>query len=332
MTKAILLKCREGSQFRLGDNSKDNVSEIIHSDTLFSAIANIYELVFNGASEFINLVNSGKIIFSSAFPVLEHKEDKSKIYFFPKPVLFYNEESKETKNISFLSKGVLEDVIQNFNGNDMSCNINFSNYCLIGGKYCMTKDEMKINTSAEKFIREIVTPKTAVHKDENVMKDRFYHETNIQLNSIGHYNPHYFFLVNNELSKDELNDFLTCLKVLADTGIGGERSSGKGLFDDVEVLDEFKLPGLTKYFSILISLFNPKSNSEFQDLLYYDIVKRGGGSLGTEGDEKSHRKQLLMIKEGAVTRGKPEGRIVDVSPEENNLNHNLYRNGKAFLI
>lgn len=332
MTKTILLKCREGSQFRLGESSKDDVSEIIHSDTLFSAIANIYELVFNEAAKFIDFVNKGKIIISSAFPVLENKEDKTKIYFFPKPVLFYNDETKVTKKIPFLSKSVLEDVVQNFNVNDMSCNINFSNYCLIGGKYCITKDEIKINNSTEKFIRETITPKTAVHNDENSMEDRFYHETNIQLNSIGHYNPHYFFLVNYELSKDELNDFITCLRVLADEGIGGERSSGKGLFDDVEVLDEFKLPGLTKDFSILISLFNPKSNSEFQDLLYYDILKRGGGSLGTEGDEKSHRKQVLMIKEGAVTKGKPEGRIVNVSPEENNLNHNLYRNGKSFLI
>jgi len=338
--KAIILKCKPGSLFRLGECSLVDVSHIIHSDTLFSAITNVYELVYESGEEFVKLVEDNKIILSSAFPLLESLKDGNLIYFLPKPKIqfdFNKEVGKKEKKIQFFSLKAIDKILKSLITNEFQARIDLNEIHILDEKYCFLKDEVTIqldNNSA--FIKEIIFPKTAVHKENR--EDAFYFQTDIQLvplcdeNRKSCYNPHFYFLMQENLSNSEYKKFITCLRILADEGIGGDRGSGRGFIDEV-IIKEFDtsiFSGNNLYMSL--SLVNPCSQEEFNEVVYYDLMKRGGGSLGLEGKEENHKKQVKMVTEGSIIKKRIKGRIVDISPMVNFYKHRIYRNGKAFLI
>lgn len=340
--KTILLKCKPGSFFRFGDGSLNDVSYIIHSDTIFSAITNIYELVYNEGEEFIKLVDEGKINFSSAFPVLEDITQKKFIYFLPKPYLNIKSTSlvgKKEKKIKFISLRVYELMMKNLNPDAFDLDVDFSSLEIIDEKFCCLKKEIVLDNIAEErrfFVKDVISPKTAVHKESQ--EDSFYFQTDIQMIPLTNkekgiqYLPHFYFFLEHSLSKDEMKKFISCLRILADEGIGGDRSAGKGNFESV-VIEELAAQFSTNNKLFLnLAVFNPKDQIEFENCIRYDIVKRGGGDLGSDGIEDNHRKQVRMIVEGSVIKDKVEGRILDISPYVNFYKHKIYRNGKAFLI
>ncbi len=340
--KTIILKSKPGSLFRLGDGSLNDVSDIIHSDTLFSAIANIYELAYNKGEEFIRFVNEGKINFSSAFPLLEDTIQNKIIYFLPKPnfqIKIKNLEGKKEKKIKFVSLNTFKLIVENLDRNKLEVEIDSVSLEIIDDKYCTLKDELNISSIPEElraFIKEIISPKTAVHKE--TQEDSFYFQTDLQLIPISEiekgiqYLPHFYFFLEHTLSQDEFRQFTSCLRILADEGIGGDRSAGKGKFEDVIIREiDFDIENTNGLF-VNLAMFNPKDQSEFENCLAYDIKKRGGGDLGSDGNEDYHRKQVRMITEGSLVKGKVEGRVLDVSPFVNFYQHKIYRNGKSFLL
>jgi len=340
--KAIILKSKPGSLFRIGDGSLDDVSSIIHSDTLFSAITNIYELAYNEGEKFIQFVDEGKINFSSAFPILTDPLLKEFIYFLPKTCIQLKVkglESKKEKKIKFVSFNVFKLIIEKLNKMTLEVELDASSLEIIDDKYCTLKDEINITSIPKErraFIKEIISPKTAVHKE--TQEDSFYFQTDLQLVPISEiekgakYLPHFYFFFEHSLNQDELKQFISCLRILADEGIGGDRSSGKGKFEDV-ILGEIDInTQISNELFINLSVFNPIDQSEFDSCLFYDIQKRGGGDLGSEGNEDNHRKQVRMITEGSILRGKVTGRIIDVSPFVNFYKYKIYRNGKSFLL
>jgi CRISPR-associated protein Csm4 len=132
------------------------------------------------------------------------------------------------------------------------------------------------------------------------------------------------------------------LRILADEGIGGERSAGKG---QLEEIIETEIPLELKSDSneyLLLSLCNPNSKNEFDSFEKYEITVRGGGSVSFDDEIESdevkdiklyRKKQVRMIAEGAVVKGKVVGRLVDISPENKTaFDHKYYRNGKCFLL
>lgn len=340
--KTILLKSKPSSFFRIGDGSLNDVSFIIHSDTLFSALTNIYELAYNEGEEFVKLVDNGKIKFSSAFPVLENVSQNKFIYFLPKPLLNIKTssiEGKKEKKVKFYSLGAFEQIIKNINPDSIDLNVDFSSFEIIDEKFCCLKNEVVLdNIAAEKrfFIKEIISPKTAVHKEKQ--EDSFYFQTDLQLIPLSNkenniiYIPHFYFFIEHSLTAPEFKKFTSCLRILADEGIGGDRSAGKGKIEEIVMRDlNTELTKLENLF-LNLSTFNPKNQSEFDNCISYDIIKRGGGDLGSEGDQDNHRKQVRMIAEGSIIKNKVEGRILDVSPFVNFYTYKIYRNGKAFLI
>ncbi|MBL1215637.1 MAG: type III-A CRISPR-associated RAMP protein Csm4 [Ignavibacteriae bacterium] len=347
---ALILKTKPYSIFRLGAGSLNETDEIIHSDTLFAALINTHSKIFDNTEGFIKLFEKGEIKISSAFPMLTNKSG-SNIYFLPKPELDYVADSniKEEKKIKFISAGVFNYLQSNIQ-DDQKIRVSFTDknyFSIIGSSYVVTKDELNYNNPINNFIAEIVTPKTKVHSESQ--DDSFYHETDIQLTPVNLkgkeenqiLTPHFYFMFELKCNEEEKSDFFTCLRVLVNEGIGGERSAGKGLFEDL-VESEIKInlnePAKTQ---MLISIFNPKTQNEFDSLSYYEVIIRGGGSIGldTEKDEdelkpeysKYRKKQVRMIAEGAVANSNLEGRLVNVTPEDGS-NHQVFRNGKAFTI
>lgn len=348
---AIILKVKPNSMLRLGSGSKDEVDMIIHSDTLFSAIVNIHSLVYDNTDEFIRVFDEGKIKISSAFPLLMNQDEKERIYFLPKPELNYTStgDVKTEKKIKFISLKSYEHLLVRISP-DQTNKINFSEKSLfqfIGSSFLVTKEEIDIPQEITSFISEEVTPKTKVHSMSQ--EDSFYHETNIQFTPINIGDeenkkimfPHFYFLYEINTGEKTKNEFLTCIRILADEGIGGERSAGKGQFEEIILTELTPLPNNHSDKSLLLSLCNPKSQEEFAYFDRYEIVIRGGGSVSGEPENEEEetaqeysdyrKKQVRMIAEGAVINGKVEGRLVDISPAKG-AEHQVYRNGKCFTI
>ena len=98
--KAVKLKFK--TPVRIGDRGigLESVSEVIHSDTLFSAIANALSDLNEDVVEFVEKVSNGELRISSAFPF---KRDE---YYLPAPVKPY-----EKKVDPFVPKDVFEDLL-----------------------------------------------------------------------------------------------------------------------------------------------------------------------------------------------------------------------------
>src|SRR5262249_33702919 len=112
--------------------------------------------------------------------------------------------------------------------------------------------------------------------------------------------------------------FEACLRVLGDTGLGGERSAGRGLFTweyageatlpDVETADRF----------ITLAPLCPKDPEQLVSLTgeaaAYDLLPRRGWVTSPEASNL-RRKMVWMFAEGSVLTGNPEpraGRLVNV--------------------
>ena len=266
---------------------------------------------------------------------------KKKIFFLPKPELNYSVDKniKEEKKVKFISIKVFNSLSeQSFNNISL-----IDKNTVIGYSFVVAEAEIKSGKEMGGFITEIVTPKTKVHSPDQ--EGSFYHETDIQLIPIESdeekYFPHFYFMYELSCSEEQEKEFLTCLRILADEGIGDERSSGKGLFEEIietEIDLNFENSSAKR---ILVSMCNPQTQQEFDSFEYYDILIRGGGSVSFDTlDDKEEnkpeysdyrKKQVRMIAEGAIVNDKIKGRLVEVSPDKG-AEHKYFRNGKSFTI
>jgi len=98
--KAVKLKFK--TPVRIGELGigLEGVSEVIHSDTLFSAIANALADLNEDVEDFVEKVSNGELRFSSAFPFGQDT------YYLPAPVKPY-----EKKVDPFVPKDVFEDLL-----------------------------------------------------------------------------------------------------------------------------------------------------------------------------------------------------------------------------
>ena len=334
--RTLILKSKPYSMFRLGSGSLEETDKVIHSDTLFSAIINIYSKVYDNVENFIELFDNGSIKISSAFPMLMN--DSNSIFFLPKPELNYNTEEniKTEKKIKFISV----ELFNSFKNAEFEKFSFVENATIIGSSFAVSKSEIDSESEITSFIKEVVTPKTMARYEKQ--ENNFYHETDIQLLPISingeKYFPNFYFLY--ELSCDEemKKRFLTCVRLLADEGIGGERSTGKGHFEKI-IENEIDIESANNQNQLLLSLFNPQNQEEFDSVERYEIIVRGGGSVSFDSNDDSveeeikpyRKKQVRMISEGAVLNNQVDGRLVDVSPEMG-ADHKYYRNGKSFTI
>ncbi len=127
----------------------------------------------------------------------------------------------------------------------------------------------------------------------------------------------------------------SAFRLLADSGFGGERSSGWGRADTPEITEgelviDVKEPGAIGYW--LLSLFHP-ADSDTVDWAQgdYSLTTRGGRveSDARWGDGK---KLTRMVAEGSVivASAEPRGTASDVAPD--GFPHPVYRAGFALAI
>lgn len=353
--QAILLIPGTGSQFHLGETGLDDSSDLLHSDTLFSALANVYEFALSGARTFIDLVGNGKLSFSSGlYAMLKKNSQEPPLLFLPKPTVTYRnvEDRKRYKSIKYFSLGVWEKFRSTFNAVSFVSELEFVDPKLftIGNEFICFEKELGPCPEAFKnhsFRGFATSPKVKVHT--TLTEDRLYHETAVQFNSFfvcdQEYEGAYCVLLRSDLTCEQYRELLAAFRIMADEGVGGQRSSGKGQFREVrEVTIEIPCSGeATSYLGL--SIISPADYNEFKAMEKYELFIRGGGSLGMRGNSEEHRKQARFVKEGALLRREIKGRIVDVSPDKlsdtcDTIQSNvtqveespILRNGKNFAI
>jgi len=328
MLESIILRCRPGAQFHFGrialdvDTSLHDTSIFMRSDTLTSALAETASRVFSGDTfkKILDDFKSGRARFSSLFFCLE-KNDGDILYFLPKPASLdthnpgkdkdgNDKERKTIYRVKFISKGVWEQGV---------LPKDWDEHCVtLKGGFLVTKDELNgIPEEAWEKIRLFDTvslPKVAVHK--TTRENSLYFQTNIQLanlqiiEGLKNAKVHFYFLL--ESDNDEARNRAHILsQIMADEGIGGERSTGCG---KLEGCDEPKTINLTpskidlgRYGST--SLLSPASDDELQACLAYKVETRAGRRTAEHG----YLKRLKMIEEGALLSQIIKGKTHDVS-------------------
>jgi len=133
--------------------------------------------------------------------------------------------------------------------------------------------------------------------------------------------------------------FEASLRLLGDSGLGADRSIGRGMFTfNVEESDLPKTQDPHTW--LLLSLFHPRRDEVERGILEhrhtaYSLTKRSGRAA-SHLTGRFRRHDLWMIEEGAVFGENPEGDICKVleCSSENNIPipHNVYRNGRAFCL
>lgn len=131
-------------------------------------------------------------------------------------------------------------------------------------------------------------------------------------------------------------------RVLGDTGLGGERTYGLGLFrfGGFEPLSPVwkEILKVKRSRRVLLSLYYP-SETERQGLAQaleaWEFVERRGYIVSGRNAMGLKRKRVRMLVEGSVVKKPLCGAMADVTPDNASalgIPHRVYRSGLAFLV
>lgn len=349
--------------FHLGERGigLEETSLILHSDTLFSALCTVWRMLYGEDALTRELLPSDgeterwqpPFIISSAFPFA------GSVRFYPKPFLPYPiEEGQETdeahlsqrvklKDVEFVSEAILISLLSGEHQLLPS-----DEELLHDGSLWISREEGKqlhqafgVKPSAslvkEPFWEVKRVPRVVL--DVQTGASNIWHFGRVAFRRLEDGKPEalagYHFLVN-YLDEQIAERFRAALRLLGDIGIGGDRSSGHGLFEPhFGAPLTFKEPPDSNAF-ITLSLTFPKPN-ELDHLLgdacRYRWLTRGGwigGGLPTP----FRRRTVRMLAEGSLLTSSSErvwGQAIEVTPQDASalgVAHRVYRFGFAFPL
>ncbi len=341
----LILRCNPHNPLHLGSGLLDQSGAIIHSDTLFSALVNNYVLLFgqSGLSEFINAFKAESILeISSAFPAIETIRGEL-ILFFPAPIdlrhRFKGDQDldKSVKKIRFISEGILKEIGEG---------IHLPSCRMLGAEFLVTAAEHRLIAVGDKTNQPETLPPpiqfgTAAHvlMHQIGQEDAFFNVTAIyprklrrQEKMSAAFDTHYYFLFRTQNCQPELlARFKACVALLADEGIGGERSAGLGGFANVDWkgIVQFKYASKGDH-SLSLGLGIPADQEAFDQVSKYATVMRGGNAIGTGNNNQFARKRIRMIAEGALCDAQPKGMTANIAGDDSL--HQVLRYGHFFAI
>jgi len=364
--KMVILSPKPNSKFHFGEGSLEESSYIFHSNSLFSAIVNNYIKLY-GMKEFKNDIEKLKNIrLSSLFFKIKD------IYLIPKPEhpRFYilkkiveGIKPNDIKKIQFFSIKAYKELLEGeliWNEDNLK---EIMENQIVGKKILISKDEIEIiknifeiegNKSLKdekiNLFSKIIEQKVAIDRIKNTSleedgKGQLYNVEFIKL----HPNVEFYFLIEYQDNNDEefIRKLMASIRLIEDEGLGGERSSGAGFFEKVEILD---LPDdFEKVFEkeeyehfMLLGVGIPHQN-DFGKIEYYKLIEIGGyihstSILITSSNNSKERKKalttpkrnILALTEGSIVKKNFEGKIEDIAP--NGFKHEVYAHGKPILL
>jgi len=288
---------------------------VIHSDTLFSAIANSIVAVFGNVPE--GLFSSPKFFSSSAFPYSDS------LLFFPRPRVFIPTSdqsiSKKIKKTEFVSQEIFLKLLSG-----ETIDLGEENFHS-GGFLSFDKLQDEVFTIQEipRCRIKRISGETEIFYSQRV---RFAKDAGL------------FFLVKFLDTNFKSTVFDPALAYLSDTGIGGDRSIGNGQFEfSCEKFDLPEIDEKTKYFTNL-SLYCPTKDEIDEGILNnakYSMTRRQNW-IYSEGPQPIRSKSIWMFTEGGVFRSVPKvrGRIIETTPQiaGKYIDHSVYRCGLLFGV
>ena len=306
-----------------GSLGLEKTETYIPADTLFSAICQMWTTFYDTASltTFLNSYTEDRgvlpFMLTSAFPFAKD------VYLFPKP-LTLSTPTKKSKRVRFVSQSIFQNIIS---GNSPEFNENQ----LVNGEqvWVSPKEREQLETSDDNdFTIWTTNIRPRVTLGSRNSGSEIWHVQTVQFNT----NCGLWFAA--QFDSDETKHKIeTLLRVLGDTGIGGERNAGYGMFDFAETTLEIPTSEVGGQFVTLSSIC-PQSPEQLAQLLTGDIAYTLNPLTGwvSSTGTTSRRKQVSMFAEGSVLHasGMPIGRLVDLRPD--NYEHSVYRYGYAWQV
>ena len=316
-----------------GSLGLEKTETYIPADTLFSAICQTWTSFYDieTLTDFLRgYTDDSEILpfmLTSAFPFA------GDVYLFPKPFHYSpikDEERessillKKSKRLEYVSQSVFQDIVSGkspeFDGSQLM------NGEKVWGSSA-ERNQLKGLIGDDLTIWTTNTRPRVTLGSRNSGSDIWHVET-VQFNtSCGLWFAAQFD------SDDTKQKIETVLRVLGDTGIGGERNAGYGIFDFTETTVEIPTVEAGDQF-VTLSPVCPKSSEELEQLLTGDIaytLNPFSGWVSATGTA-ARRKQVNMFAEGSVlhTSDAQVGRLVDTRPD--NWSHPVYRYGYAWQV
>lgn len=304
------------SGVHIGDGSLDGTGINLRADTLFSALC--IEALKSGGPDLLNSLvlsaRSGEMLLSDAFPFIGDE------YYLPKPVYGFLSERGKTdsqtkkafKNLKYISIDTVDDYLNGeFDKNTA----------------------VYISDKLSKLGAQNIMARVAVRSPEGVGEDA-------NGDPLPYHVGIYRFAANAGLyviaggGRESFALLKKLLSHLANSGIGGKRSSGLGRFTVSEaalpdgIQERFEEPH-PAYMTLSVSL---PTDAEIQKTLEeasYTLLRRSGFVFSENYAETPLRKNdLFVLGSGCVVRHKYGGDIYDVS---NKGAHPVYRYAKGLF-
>lgn len=327
----LLVKMRFRGNLHLGEisNLMTYTSDIIHCDTLFSAIINVYSLIFglDKTNLFLENVIANPDFFRISSAFFYYNDGAKDVLLVPKPlgISISNSNDSNDSNNSYDYKRFkkLKFIPLDFllNG-DLKLLFNFLDIL----------DIKKSNMEKTNMDKRSIEKKSVLYKEEErprVSIDRVTNSSNIYyISSISFpegVGMWFFMIVDNAV----LEEIKTVIRVLGDEGIGGERTYGFGLFEPS--FENYSIPDYdsNKYYNTSLSLVNP-SQDEVNMVKYYSIITRKGYIYSAYINDVRYG-SINVFSEGSVFSDKVNGRILDVTPDFF-TKHRVFKYYRAFCI
>ena len=290
----------------------------IPADTLFSAICQTWRSFYGEEhlTDFLTQYETGEpFLLTSAFPFVDD------LRFFPKPLIDLNVDTddgrKKLKKVRYLSEKRFRQVV-----NDEP--ITFDSDALINdGQLWIHDDDQCPRTVWKTEKRPRVT------LDRQSSASEIWHLGGVKF----HENCGLWFGAKFDTEETQRR-IETILRVLGDTGIGGERSVGYGLFDLHSKPAEPQSDQETDRF-VTLSPVCPRDVEQLNALIQGDVgytLEERSGWIGSAEGSGLRRQQVWMFAEGSVLSGNGTrvGRLVDLKPDS--CPHPVWRYAYAWPI
>lgn len=322
--KFTIYKLHFTSPLHIGD-ARDDYSislKTFASDTMYAALTSCLAKL----GEAIPPDGDLGCVISSLFPFYQKEKKNETVLFFPKPLkqtlpkLEDLTKAKSVKKVSWLDKNYFEKVINGetlFEGGADVDNI----------KGDFLTDDKNFDKD---FITSQVFPRVTVSRDGSEDAVPFYMDRVFFKGYSGLY-----FIAEGDLTLIE-----KALKLLQIEGIGTDRNVGNGFFEYEKSDVILNIPDSSE-FALGLSNYIPNCEKELKELLdsddvAYDFVRRGGW-ITTPPHNTIRKNVVYAFSASSVFKMKLSGvctlgKIVDLKPTGVNVEHKIWRCGKALFI
>jgi len=315
----LRIKVKPKSFLHLGEREGWLEGSKIHipSDTLFSALCHCHLLLYGEVETFIQAFKADPpFLLSSAFPFWDDE------YYFPLPKNQLTRE-KELKKIKFVNLNLLTRLLSGDSLDDLKEKIEANQ-----NLDCLPRLSKNKETKTRLVPWEIEdVPRVALSRFNNHPGENYFHFGQVHFTE----KAGLFVLVKFQ-DKTWEPKVRALFNLLADEGIGGDRTAGKGLFHPPE-FDYLSIPDLDGANAVYAASTYFPAENEVEALAhgYYELELRKG-YIFSPANKSYLRRSLRLFSEGSVLPGLSRlGTLVDITPQIFKA-HPVYRYGFIFPI